>query len=389
MAGKSAAGVGSIRKKTVTRKGKTYTYWEARYTAGYDPGTGRQIQRSITGKTQKEVSQKLKAATTSIDNGTYIAPNRITTSAWLQEWANVYLVNVRQSTVNLYKQIIRSHLTPNIGTIRLDRLSGRDIQCAYKKLIEKPMAYKTLQNVHSVLHKALAQAVKLGMIRSNPSDACELPKAAQREILPLTVVQTNDFLHAIRGHTYELLYKVALFTGMREGELLGLQWDCVDFEAGTILIDKQLCRDRSNGTYFLSVPKNGKPRTLQPAALVMDLLRMQKAQQAEQKLLAGEIWTDTGLVFTTPIGDHLSPAIVYNKFKKIVQTIGVPTARFHDLRHTYAVNALRAGDDIKTVQHNLGHATAGFTLNVYAHFTEDMQHDSAIRMQAFAEKFLG
>lgn len=118
----------------------------------------------------------------------------------------------------------------------------------------------------------------------------------------------------------------------------------------------------------------------------MSILKAHKVRQAEQRLQLGDAWIDSNLVFTNRMGDHLSYRTVYDCFKRIVKKIGVPTARVHDLRHTYAVNALRAGDDIKTLQGNLGHATAAFTLSVYAHFTSEMQHDSAQRMDSFAKK---
>lgn len=126
-----------------------------------------------------------------------------------------------------------------------------------------------------------------------------------------------------------------------------------------------------------------------PAPFVMELLKKHRAKQAEQRLKCGPVWENSGLVFTNPMGGRLSFRTVYDCFKRVVASIGVPDARFHDLRHTYAVNAIRAGDDIKTIQGNLGHATAAFTLSVYSHYTSDMQRDSAQRMDDFARKILG
>ena len=161
-------------------------------------------------------------------------------------------------------------------------------------------------------------------------------------------------------------------------------WDCVDFERGTILVRQQLRREqRKGGQYYITQPKNNKSRRLMPAPYVMNLLRMQKARQAQQRLLAGPAWQDSGLVFTNEFGRYVSYRAVYDSFKRIVRQIGLPDLRIHDLRHTYAVNAIRAGDDIKTVQSNLGHATAAFTLDVYGHFTDDMRRDSSQRMEKF------
>ena len=196
-------------------------------------------------------------------------------------------------------------------------------------------------------------------------------------------------MKAIQGHRYEMLYTVTLFTGMREGEALGLMWECVDFKKGTILINKQMQREKKkNGQYLLVPTKNGKSRTITPAPWVLKLLRTQRAKQAEQQLRAGPIWEDSGLVFTNELGHHLAIHTVYKDFKQIAASIGCPDARFHDLRHSYAVAAIRSGDDIKTVQDNLGHATAAFTLDVYGHVTDQMKRESAARMESYIKDVL-
>ena len=402
-AGRSASGAGTIRKKTVVRNNKKYEYWEARYTAGYDPGTGKQIQRSITGKTQKEVSQKLKAATVAIDNGTYIAPNKQTLIDWLDTWLTTYCGNIKPRTMEIYKTDIRVHIKPALGALRLETLSAPVIQDFYNKLTREgreirskdangkivlgkgPLSPKTIKNIHGVLHKALQQAVLIGALRFNPTDACTLPRDVKSELTPLDDEEISAFLTAIKNHPHEVLLTIALFTGMREGEILGLMWDCVDFKAGTITVNKQLQRYREpgGGVYRLSVPKNSKGRIIAPAASVMALLRQHKAAQAEQRLFAGDAWEDGGFVFTDPLGHHLTNSIVYRAFKQVAASIGRPDARFHDLRHSYAVAAIHSGDDIKTVQENLGHATASFTLDVYGHVTKQMKQASSNRMEAY------
>ena len=178
---------------------------------------------------------------------------------------------------------------------------------------------------------------------------------------------------------------MTLFTGMREGEVLGLTWDCVDFENRTIVVRQQLQKVRgSKGVYELSTPKNGKTRTLTCARFVMELLSDRQRQQRQDRLAAGELWQSKwDLIFTNELGGNLCAQTVYLHFKGLAKAAGIPEARFHDLRHSYAVAALRAGDDIKTVQENLGHHTAAFTLDTYAHVTERMKQDSADRMDRF------
>ena len=387
--------MGNIRKKTNTVNGKTYTYYEARYTEGFDPGTGKQIQRSISGKTQKEVAQKLKAALAALDSGTYIAPCKMTVEEWMEIWSKQYLGGVKESTVAAYNATIRTHIKPGIGAIRLDALDTHLVQSFYNGLREptkdrEAVSPKTVKNVHGVLHKALQQAVANGYIRFNPTNSCILPRIEKKELQPLDEAETKLFLDAVKGHPLELLYTITLFTGLREGEALGLTWDRVDFMRGTILISKQLQKEKKKGGEFRLVSlKNDKPRRITPAPWVMQLFRDRKIQQYQHKEKAGAAWSNPmNLVFTNELGGNLIPQTVVRHFKEIVSSIGRPEARFHDLRHSYAVASLRSGDDIKTVQGNLGHATAAFTLDVYGHVTNQMQEASAIRMEAYIKGIL-
>ena len=412
MAGRNARGMGNIRKKTKVNKktGKKYEWWEARYTAGRDPGTGKQVQRTITGKTQREVWQKLAAVVTDMENGTYIAPSKQTVGQWLDTWADTYLGGVKPHTVVADQTQISNHIKPNIGAVKLEALDTPTIQQMYNKLAKTgqqvpkrdkdgelvrrggkivleaaPLSPKSIKNIHGVLHKALQQAIAAGLIRSNPADACALPRVEKAELHPLDEQETRAFLEAIQGHEFETLYLVTLFTGMREGEVLGLTWPCVNFASGTILIKQQLQREKKAGGQYSLVPlKNDKPRTITPAPSIMELLRQHRKKQAAWQLRAGELWDNpAGLVFTNELGKHLVAWTVAKKFKRIVASIGRPDARFHDLRHSYAVAAIRSGDDIKTVQQNLGHTTAAFTLDIYGHVTDQMRQASAERMEGY------
>lgn len=221
-----------------------------------------------------------------------------------------------------------------------------------------------------------------GYIRVNPSDACKPPRVVKKEIQPLDETQVSEFLKAIQGHPHEYLYKITLFSGMREGEVLGLTWDCLDLDRGTLLIKQQLRREQQKGgKYYFSPPKNNKSRVLSLAPSVIQLFRLQKLKQNGMRLEAGDCWEENNLIFSNQTGGFLSYRTVYDCFKRIVDKIGSPSTRFHDLRHTYAVLAIKSGDDIKTVQENLGHATAAFTLDVYGHVTAQMRRDSADRME--------
>ena len=354
---KAAAGAGTIRKKTVTRNGKQYSFWEARITTGKD-GQGRQIQRSFSGKTQKEVREKMQAAAVEITDGTYITPAKMTVGEWLDIWSKEYLNSVKPRTVEAYEKNIRVHIRPALGAVKLSALSAVDVQKFYNALMrdgysvtrtvsgkkvteQKPLSPKSIRNVHGTLHKALEKAVTLGYIKFNPADHPDLPRIEKHEIKPLDDEEINKFLSAIRGHQFETLYTVTLFTGMRQAEVLGLSWDCVNFESGTILVKQQLQlyggADGTNGKYVLNTTKNSRWRTIAPAEYVMRLLRHRQAEQIQDRFKAGSAWDNPlDLVFTNALGSCLCAPTVYSNFKKIAASIGLPAARFHDLRHTFA-----------------------------------------------------
>lgn len=385
---RAAQGSGTIRKKTVTRSGKQYTYWEARITTGRDPGTGKQVQRSISGKTQKEVREKLQALAVAVNSGTYSAPVRMTVGEWLDTWAADYLGGRKANTVRIYRNNIKNHIKPALGAVRLSDLRPHQVQGFVNGMAGLSPA--TVHLAYKVLHSALEKAVELEYIPRNPAAHCELPKVEREEIRPLDDAQAAALLKAAKGSRMEQLVGVALFTGMRLSELLGLTWDAVDMEAGTISVNKQLERPplRRGPSPFIS-PKNGKPRTITAAPSVFALLRRQKARQAEAQLRAGEVWENAhNLVFTDETGAALGHDAVEQQFRRLTRRAGLDGFRFHDLRHTYAVNAIRAGDDVKTIQGNLGHASAAFTLDKYGHFTERMQRDSAQRMEGFIQDVL-
>lgn len=380
---RNAQGSGTIRQ----RKDGT---WEGRYTVGRDPGTGKQVQKSVYGKTQKEVRQRLQQITTAIDDGTFSQPSKLTVGQWLDLWHKDYLGGVKQATVAHYGSHIETHLKPALGAIRLTDLRPHQIQALYNRLLrsnENPdgLSAKSIKNLHGVLHRALKQAVMVGYLRSNPADACILPRAEKREVSFLEEDGIKALLKAIEGHRFERVYRVDLFTGLRQGEILGLTWDCVDFDSGVLTINKQLQKEHKKcGQYSLVSCKTDRVRRIQAAPFVMDVLKQQRRKQNEDRLLAGGAWeNDWNLVFTNELGSHLCAPTVYNHFKRIVKEIGLPEVRFHDMRHTFAVLSLQNGDDIKTVQANVGHATAAFTLDVYGHVSQKMQKDSADRMQHY------
>jgi len=331
MAKKSAKGGGTIRKKTVVRNGKAYTYWEARITTGRDPGTGKQLQRSFTGKTQREVREKMQAAAVAVNEGTYTAPQRLTVGQWADIWQRDYMGGLKPSTVAIYRNNLNNHIKPALGAVRLADLHPHTVQNFINGLTG--LSPSSVRLAYKNLHAVLQKAVELEYIPRNPADRCVLPKVEQEEIKPLDDQQVAALLAAAANTPIEQFITVALFTGLRISELLGLTWDVVDFTRGTITVNKQLARRRA-GSIFQS-PKNGKVRTITPAPAVMATLKKQRARQLEMQLKAGSVWDNPhGLVFTGDIGGPMSHSYTEKRFKALCAVAGLDGVRFHDMRHT-------------------------------------------------------
>ena len=379
MAKKRANGEGNLRKRE-DRNG-----WEARY---YDAKGNR---HSVYGKTQAEVRKRLAEAVKKEEekDSELEEEEDLTVGQWLAIWQRDFLGNVKPGTMISYETQIRVHILPALGEIKLTALRTPVVQRLYNQILAKGLSPKTIKNIHGCLHRALDIAVRVGYLTKNPTSACILPTVRQAEMQPLDTPDLKKLLEALRGEEYEAIITTALFTGMRSGELLGLTWDCVDFSNGIIRVTKQLLQPRRKGRPFAyGTPKNGKGRTLTPAPFVMSVLSEHKKAQDLHRQAVGPAWDDGGfpnLVFTHPDGSHLSQPTVWKALQKILKKAGLERHRFHDLRHTYVVNAFRAGDDVKTVQQNAGHYSAAFTLDRYAHVTETMRRESADRMQNFFE----
>ena len=350
------------------------------------------IRKSVYAKTQKEVRQKLAQAVAAVDNKAYREPCKMTLGEWLDIWTQDYLGGVKTSTAYLYKKNVELYIVPHLGNIKLEALNTHTVQRFYNQLVSptdpavNPLSGKTVKNIHGVFHKAMQQAVLIGYLRVNPTDACTLPRVIKKEMHPLEEDQVTAFLKEVQGSPHEYLYKIALFTGLREGEILGLGWDHIDLENGVLTVKRQLRKEqKKGGQYYFSPPKNNRARSISLAPSVVLLFRLQKLAQNSMRMEAGDAWQENGLVFSNQTGGYLSYRTVYDCFKRIVKKIGSQATRFHDLRHTYAVACIKSGDDIKTVQENLGHATAAFTLDVYGHVTKQMKQDSALRMEQFIQ----
>lgn len=379
-------GDGSLRKRTRTRNGKTTEYYEYRITT-YDPLTGRPVPASFSGKTKKEAMDKAKKAEAPLNTGVYQEAKKMVVSEWFDLWLEIYCKGrVKPLTCSSYEGIIRNHILPEIGEMKLQAVKGIHIQRLYSAVLEKGLSPKSVKNVSAVLHKAFQNAVKLGYLTINPCDGAELPKVTKAEIKPLDDEEIPAFLKAIQNSPFENAYALCLFTGLCEGECMGLSWRQVDFKKGRITIDQQLQKGKGThrGYHVVSSTKSSKPRTIALPPVAVKHLQAEKVRQLENRLKAGPAWKNVDdLVFTDEQGQHYAISTFYKHFKRIVASIGRPDARPHDLRHTAATIAVASGADIKSVQDMLGHATASFTLGTYAHASEKMREDTASRMQSY------
>lgn len=364
--------------------------WEARYCVP-DPSTGTLKRKSVYAKTQEECAKKLRKATASIDEGTYQEPSKLTVGKWADIWKAEYWGSLKPRTADQYDMHLRLNIKPNIGGVKLQALGAHSIQSMYNKLQhrEKPLSAKSIRNLHGVVHSMLKQAQKLGYIKVNPAEGCNLPRAEKREMLAIMDDKLDEFLSAINGHKYESVFLVDVFTGLRQGEILGLTWQDVDFTKGKIYVRKQLQKERKKGGEYKRVSlKNDKTRPITPAPFVMDVLKAEQRRQKENRLRAGSAWDNSmNLVFTNELGRYLASSTVYNNFKAIVKRIGLDEVRMHDLRHTFAMLSLQNGVDIKTLQQELGHATSSFTLDVYGHVSDEMLKASAKSMQRYINEW--
>ncbi len=306
----------------------------------------------------------------------------MTVGQWLDTWSQDYLGGVKPSTVKVYQGSIRNYIRPALGDIELAKLRPQDVQ---KFINSFPhLSPATVRLACKVLSQALNKAVALELLAKNPVPCCTLPRLEQKEIQPVSDEQAAALLSAARGGPLENLLPVALFTGLRLSELLGLTWRAVDLDKGTISVDRQLARRGLREDGIFTSPKNGKTRAMAPADTVLEALRRQKEQQDRLRISSGGTWKNRyDLVFPSPTGDFWEQRDFETAYAKLRKSVGLGSVRFHDLRHSYVVNALRAGDDLKTIQGNLGHSSAAFTLDRYAHFTERMTRESAARMEQF------
>ena len=383
MAKRRANGEGSIRKRKDGR-------WEGRYTAGRDPETGKAITKNVLAKTQKECKEKLQKAIEDTAGLDLAKAGQYTVGQWLDVWFENYAkLKVRPSSHQTYRGYIDNHIKPNIGHIPLSKSTSLDLQKLYKKLLSggrvkrieakrqsKGLSAKTVWNLNQVISSAMDFAIAQKLILTNPTDGCALPRLEHREMKTLPAEQLASFLQEARVSGVFELYYTELATGLRRGELLGLKWEDLDLVRGEMRVRRQVARINGEVVEAPLKTKNAY-RTLPLSEDTVGILKIQKQKAG------GNPW-----VFPSPTGGPISPDSVLHMLHRVLKRAGLPQVRFHDLRHTFATLALQNGVDIKTVSGMLGHFSAGFTLDTYAHVTTAAQREAARTMSGVLGKIV-
>ncbi len=372
MSKKRGNGEGSITKRNDGR-------WMARFTVHTAKGPKR---RHVYGKTRKEAADKLARMLSDRVEGIVYDNENMTVGEYLDVWLkNSVRGSIRQSTYDRDVYLVENHVKPALGRIKLKNLSSAHVQGFYQDRLDAGLSASTVHKVHTILHKALARAVAWQMVPRNVTDAVEPPRPAPREMRPLSPAEARKLLDAAQGDRLEALYVLAVTTGMRQGELLGLGWEDVDHEAGTVRVRRTLTLAR--GGPRLTEPKTPKSRrSIRLTSGAVEALERHRLGQQAERAAAGEKWKDWGLVFATRVGTPIRRDNLHDKYwKPLLKRSGLPDTRFHDLRHTCATLLFTRGVHPKIVSEMLGHSSVSITLDIYSHVIPGLGDAAALAME--------
>ena len=363
MAKRRPAGDGRVRKREDGR-------WEGRIVIGHKEN-GEPLFRHVYAKTQKALLDKLHQNIECYRDVELTEDSRMTLGEWLNRWLAEYKAGtVRPGTLQSYRCYIEYYIKPQLGDKQISLISQQDIQRMYRRLktegrvhehpeMDHQLSDSMVRHIHSTLHAALKDAVQAHVIPRNPTEGTTAPKPNYKP--------------------KRILTRAELMTGLRRGEICGLQWNDFDGDTGTLKVCRTLHSQRK-GEYTVGETKtNQGMRTIILPHSVVDILRRRKTDAISQ-------W-----IFPDPVKpeDPVDPNAAYRHMKTLLQRAGLPSIRFHDLRHTFATHALTSGVDAKTLSGILGHTNASFTLDTYTHVTSDMQKTASGIVGGFMEDIFG
>ncbi len=350
--------------------------WRIRFELGRDSASGSRRRRDITIEGSKRKAQRiLSELLAQRDRGIDIAPERVTVAEYLERWLeDAARGRVSPRTCKRYAQLVR-RVSPTIGAYRLEALRPTHMSAAYTALLNEGLTAQTVLHHHRVLKQALQQAVRWQLIGLNPAEAVIPPRPQRREMRALDGEEVGRLLAASRDEDLRRLIFVAVATGLRLGELLGLKWRDVDL--GTHAMSIQRTAQYIDGVDTFSSPKTQRShRTVAFSSSTTAVLQEHRRSQLARRLRVGELWQDHDLVFCREDGSPARVSNVSHRFAHLARTADLPV-RFHDLRHTMATIALRAGVHPKVVSERLGHASVQITLDTYSHVMPDIQGEAA------------
>lgn len=357
---------------------------------------GRPKRVFFYGKTRQEVADKLCNALNDLRRGTFVEPGKLTVAEWLDIWLTEYKrPSIRPTTYDSYEMIVRCHLKPAIGSLKLKELRPEHLQRLYNEKAKGGLSNTSVRYIHAVIHQALEQAVKNQLVVRNVSEATTLPMPKKKEIRPLTLDQVKRLFQAVEEERLFPAIYLELNTGLRRGELLALRWRDIDLKVGTLSVRQGLVRVGNRDA------KEGEPRTklifqepkTAPSRRTIPIpedalaeLKRWRAKQAQEKLLLGEAYQDNGLVFCTEDGKPIEPRNFTRRFEAMLKRANLPRIRFHDARHTFATILLELGEHPKVVQQILGHSRIAMTLDIYSHVSLDMERRATARLNEVLRK---
>jgi integrase len=342
-----------------------------------DPMTGKRRQPQRTYKTKREAERGLAEWLVEIERGTAVDRSRQTVGELLRDWLQTYAQHhVRPTTLEDYETTIRVHIVPALGGIPVQKLTPAHLQHFYADKLDAGHSPRVVELCHLRLSQALDHAVKLGLVGRNVADAVTPPRVERKEMRTWSAQQVRAFLAVADESAYGPVWPVLLGTGMRRGEALGLRWEDVDFEQGTLRVAQSVVPYKGVG--HIQQPKTASARrTMHVAPAVLAALHEHRMRQNERRLALGDAWHDHDLVFAATNGRPLNPNNLSRDYARLVRLAGVPRIRIHDLRHTHVTLALQAGAPPGPVSQRVGHSRTSVTMDLYAHVTADMERAAA------------
>jgi integrase len=332
---------------------------------------------SFTAKTRRECQEWLKKTVDQIDNGLTYDSTTVSLGEYLSSWLISVKASRRHSTWIHYDHLVRAYIIPRFGTVKLKDLRTEQIQNLYNQMLADNIGAYTIIKLHTMLHSALEQAVKSGLAHRNVTDPAIPPKEPNKEMKILDESQVSQLLVTAHGTRYEALLHLAVATGMRQMEILGLKWSDLDWIKQTIKVERQLDRYNNEGVQFSPTKTRNGRRTIALGDRTCEILRQHYDRQHETQKKAGEAWQEYGLIFTSANGTPIHFRNLLRDFKHLLKAAGLPIIRFHDLRHTAASIMLNYGIPVIVVSRRLGHAKPSITLDVYGHLIPSMQEEAA------------